>query len=1000
MSDFHFKNDDDCSKKLDERKKSLVNSITSNSVGYDYCIIALTGDITFSCNNDDYAFAYDYLKEIKESVKKFYKKVYIYSVPGNHDCLISDKTSSVRGALIDNMKQKKEYDIEIAKAITEVQSNYFDNFDNKIASGNWIDRMICNEEITFESNSVNIIGLNTAWLSRIKDKKDYYYPTELIPDKSTSDFVITLMHHPFHWYDDSCFHKMKSKIELISNIIFTGHDHTAKASGIVSNEANYSFFNGGIFYKEGSPLSTFTIYSIDFKRSLISGNEFSLKDGLYHSNEIFSEKELLLNNNKKNILMFSQDYLNKIFDIGLNISHSHKENLMVEDIFVWPSVNTLEISKSNSEKLVQNIISHIKTEKKIVFAGQESIGKTTMAKMIINDLYKDNIYAIMPDFTEVTEFSEKVIRKIIDSQIERQFGKDKEDLFFSGTSITRRCIIIDDLHLINMNEKSMDSFINMLEDLFGFVLLFINSSTDYFYFEPTYVRVMEYNLCEINEFSNEQINEIVEKWILAGRETEISDKEFVRESDSAFKTIYSLMGTKNIMSRNPLNILLILNQWQVNENFDTSKSAYAELCSSLINLNMQKLCGGNNNQIKKLDAILTKLSSYLYFNKNKVNDFSYDDFNEVCDEYKKDKFILQNNDDAMSLLIAGKFLSINNGGYKFRDKSVMYHYMAKYLSQNLSSQKEIIKHMVNHAYSEYNANILLFLSSVSNEKYILDCLLEKVNEFLQMEEEFDFNNEEFKKRNQELTALSLTDDISPKEARRESVKKLDNKKQNATYEDDEVKDDDINDLMSINCIVRCIQIVGQLVKNGFHNMNGYEKVNIIDNCYSLSLRTVRMILKSIDATSDEICNKMYQNVQENEAKSFEEYKIMFDEFTIHIKKKITLNILMHTSHSTGSSELKLVYNELRKKNESLGYRFLGIITDVCILNKVDESILVKFYNDLKERKLIFVCDMMRIVVRTYLYLNDCDYRKRQRICASLEIAYEPKRLLIDKKTRI
>lgn len=133
----------------------------------------------------------------------------------------------------------------------------------------------------------------------------------------------------------------------------------------------------------------------------------------------------------------------------LTNAHSEKERVLLDDIFMPPDLdkfnNLGEHEEISSEELFKNLLDY----PRIVIAGENQSGKTSLCKVMFKELRKRN-------FVPIYISDEKdLFRGRIENKISDSFHKQYDDDAFDINEIDKERIIpiIDDFHFAKNKEK-------------------------------------------------------------------------------------------------------------------------------------------------------------------------------------------------------------------------------------------------------------------------------------------------------------------------------------------------------------------------------------------------------------------------------------------------------------------------------------------------------------------------------------------------------------------
>ena len=239
--------------------------------------IFFTGDIAYGQIGDkdgetldsQYAYAKNFLEEVRTTFGTGIHKEDIFIVPGNHDINIQKHDSSLVAWLKSNPLKNVIHD-KICKAddvwpkfmnkLTEYEKFLRDNGYNHLIEGNKDGIRHANRgiySIIRERHKIKIAitGLNSAWSSagegqgecgklRLGGEAQVGFFYNII---KKSDFCIALMHHPINWFASDENDSFEDTLVSRFNFFLHGHEHANKVHPI----DQYNRIGAGACYERG-----------------------------------------------------------------------------------------------------------------------------------------------------------------------------------------------------------------------------------------------------------------------------------------------------------------------------------------------------------------------------------------------------------------------------------------------------------------------------------------------------------------------------------------------------------------------------------------------------------------------------------------------------------------------------------------------------------------------------------------------------------------------------
>jgi len=125
LSDIHISASDD---PILERQARIVAAVRNLTQDLDLCVLALSGDITFSGTGDQFGLAANFLGDLRDLLGKALGgsvRVETVVIPGNHDCNFQ-MGGGVRDILIDRIATSGAQPIamDVACVCTEVLNEF------------------------------------------------------------------------------------------------------------------------------------------------------------------------------------------------------------------------------------------------------------------------------------------------------------------------------------------------------------------------------------------------------------------------------------------------------------------------------------------------------------------------------------------------------------------------------------------------------------------------------------------------------------------------------------------------------------------------------------------------------------------------------------------------------------------------------------------------------------------------------------------------------------
>lgn len=671
----------------------------------------------------------------------------------------------------------------------------------------------------------------------------------------------------------------------------------------------------------------------------------------------------------------------------LTNAHSEKERVLLDDIFMPPDLdkfnNLGEHEEISSEELFKNLLDY----PRIVIAGENQSGKTSLCKVMFKELRKRN-------FVPIYISDEKdLFRGRIENKISDSFHKQYDDDAFDINEIDKERIIpiIDDFHFAKNKEKHVKDLsvyprcILIVDDIFS-----LNIEDEKL--------LASFTRFKISEFKPTLRNELIKKWRRL-TDKEIRDIDY-RDIDRTTELIDSTLGEtigKKIMPAYPFFILSAIVTYEtlaIPLNQEITSQGYCYEAFIYFYLRKQ---GVRNDEIDTYMNFLTELAFYFY--KEKKYELFPDDFTSFMKLYLEkynlpidQKILLKN----LSLIVSTD--SFNN--YSFRYPYLYYFFVAKYLAENLENEgiKEEIEKIMNNLHVNENAYIAVFISHHSKNIGILDivernvrCLFDKYEPATLIKDEVKFFDEQVDK----IIEPSLPSvDTTPETERKKRLRTQDKleQSQNAEEQEDSDKEDSLG--RDLRRAIKTVEVMGTIIKNRAGSLEKTKLEEIFLDGMNLHLRILSSFFDLIkdkegqEAIIDFISVRLKKIIKESDEKkkelNREDLKKMARMIFWNLNFFIVYGLINKIVHSLGSDKLIKVEEEVCNEVGTpvsflVKHGILMWYNKNLQVNELAIRIKEKDFSKLAER-------VSKLMVVDYCSLHPIDYKDRQRIENKLRIS--------------
>jgi len=665
-------------------------------------------------------------------------------------------------------------------------------------------------------------------------------------------------------------------------------------------------------------------------------------------------------------------------------AHSQKERVLLDDIFVYPELDEYNELREYKRKIsTKELLESIADYPKIVIAGENQSGKTTLCKIIFNELRKINFVPIYicSKGNRLEGKKENIIAKAFKEQYE---GVDINEI-----SQERIVPIVDDFHYAKKKERHLNDF-----TIYSHCIILID---DVFSLNIKDEKLIEaFSYFKINELKSSLRYELIKKWVSL-REPEVHDLDY-KDIDQRIELIDSMLGKtigRGILPAYPFFILSGIFTYEtvaMRLNQEITSQGYCYQAFIYFYLRKQ---GVKNAEIDTYINFLTELAFYFY--KEKKYELSPNDFASFMNSYLgkynlpiKQEVLLKN----LSLIVSRD--SFNN--YSFRYPYIYYFFVAKYLAENIndSKVKKDIERTMNNLHVDENAYIAVFMIHHSKNVNILDelelnalCLFDRYKPATLTKDEVKFFDEQ---ANIIIKAVLPPASTTPENERIKVLKTQDEIEQSQSREEEAIEEDDAFG-RELRRAIRTVEVMGCVIKN---RAGSLEKKKIEEVFFEAMNIYLRILYSFFDIVKKEderkfIIDFILKRLEKINEEKKEEGKRLSEEKLKKISKIIFWNlnffvvygIIYKIVHSLGSDKLteiiKRICDECNTPAAFLIKHGILMWYDKSLqINELSGRIGKKDFSEIAKKVLEFM-------VVNHCAIHPVNYKDKQRIEAKLGI---------------
>lgn len=1050
FSDIHIKNNS--KNYILEKKEALIKAIKPRINEADDIYIIISGDTAFSGDSKEYEIALDFFTEIVSRVTST-KNIDLISVAGNHDCEFGAMDEEIREIVITNIKNEPDGTIEKLSKVV-LQENYTDF--SEVFQSDWENTDVVEENILSKvvklkvglNEFIKVNLFNTSWCSSLNENPgEMFMPSNMLShvvyDKDAI-LNLSLIHHPTHWLEPNNKREFDKILTDNSDMIISGHEHNNSIKTNVDSFGQTLYVEGSVLQENNDEkISGFNLINIDNSKQKLEvkltqlnwdnkSQMYVISDSSITELETKVKRVNNINVGESSLFINTEKFYGFLNDVGAPIKHPRISNLTFEDLYVYPSFRKHVLEKKKYEKLESEILlSEISKKSGVWFIeGENESGKTSFLKAVNKYMLNNEI---VPLYLEGELIKNKNSLDKIDKVLEliyvSQFVGNNFERFIQLDK-HKKILLIDNWEKVNLNKVGKKELLSVLSKKFDKIIIMAeatpsNMSDIIGIGEETKLLI---SFCEIEKFGYQKREELIEKWIRIGNEYQLEEYEVAVEVDKYANQISEVIG-KSYVPQMPIYILIILQSMAFDRDLtefnNQSNGYYYELLLKQMLVDI----GINNNEIATIHNYLSHLAYRIFIHPRKS--LSLSEWREFHSTYIRlydlDPVHTEFNVYKEKLFKSRMLRIFFNDRVSFNYNYGLYFFTAQYLSDNIAEKtiKKIILDLIDEINIELNSNVLIFLSHISKDDFILNSLIEVANKTLneipelRLEEDIDSLNSLMK---EELPQLIFVE-TNIKETRKqfnelrdevevESKHYLEDVTENNSQEFELIESEDNKDLIDVkkesdvaidnleksekliemDKAQRISEVIGQILKNYSGSILGETKQLLLDSAYAVSLRAGNNLVNIIKDEKEDLVSFISDMLMEqNSFKSNDKLKVEEEarKFLFQFVEMVCISIIEKSVKDTGSRALKMTYEKIENTDIST-MRKLIISTSYLEAMYVNPTTgyIQETYRELKNNPI--AKSILARTVQKSLYLIDRPLSERQKIASTYGIMYDSK----------
>ncbi len=1021
LSDIHITSEDDV---IADRFPQIVNAVKNLDFTLDMCIVISTGDIAYSGTDDQYIAAWGVFEKFENLLScslssgisdSAHVPVHFVFVPGNHDCDLTTSSGIRQFAIASILKDAaKVMDSDIVQACTHVQTAFFDFIDTIEPSPRQPSSQAHDVRLGYEyhfsakGELIRVSCYNTAWLSEVDEIQGrLFFPSDAVnSDSSDSVLAIAVFHHPYNWLESNNARSFRNRIESVSDLVLTGHEHASSRRMQKDHQARTNIYvEGGVLQDSTNPsISEFNAFVYDTSARQAKYGNYKWKSGAYVLTEVSSLGDeggglgwVPYTPNTHKLLGFHQlssamrEYLS---DPGAGLQQRDRGSLSLEDVFVYPDLVEVatHVDRFNQRVSGEQLQQMLESTPRMMITGDMESGKTSLAKKLFLDLMDQDVVPVWVPVSQRPPRGDKVYG-YIESMFCNQYDASLLEEYRRSDK-SKRAVIIDDYHKLAMTSKERHQFLSDVSKAAKYLIVFSHDLTADLeeLANPGGLsgQSSEFIHYRIQPLGYMGRNGLVERWMLLGGSMNPTSSAFATQRERTTRMLNTLIG-KNYVPSYPVYILSVLQALDSATPIDISASTHGYFYELFIRSTLAR--GRTKTDFDVIVSYLSFLAYQIY--SKELRGISEAEFRDIHRLYENEYDIERSFDTMKGQLLEQAVLIVTDEKFGFRYNYLYNYFVASYLKNHLyeGSVQAILKDIARSVYLEGNANILLFLAHLTRDPIVINELLSASRDLYSgyapaaLEEDIEFlkplwsgfpevaYEEGDPNENREAVLAEMDRNSSPSTGQSDSL----------SGEDEAVVDAD-DPVVRLVTALRHLEILGQVVKNFPGSLEASTKLTIARECFQLGLRSLSAVFELLEAEQSEIVDQMSYEIQaQNPEMTVLQARQRASENVAGIAHSLCYGMIVHVTKAVGARDLFNTYTKLLSETRTPAFELINAGL------KMDNSgdFPDKLVKDVAERfdKALLPLSVLRHLVASHFHLFPVNFKIKQSVSGAIGLKY-------------
>jgi hypothetical protein len=1008
-----------------DRATAIANAAHSVMPDANAVVFALVGDLAQKGTKEEYELMRNFLSALISSYRArnpALAEAIVAAVPGNHDCFLAEDQTA-RDAIIKSLTRENITKSSMFSTLVHPQRHFFEFVDSGLGCrvihpGR---EAVASQTVEHGDGLFDIVCINTALCSRVHESPGTLHLPPLNPPAGRNRPVepsasIVLAHHPLHWLTPESCHDLRDFVIARNAILLTGHEHQPDLWTAGQSQRLAQLVEGGVLQQALHPsTSSFHTLSLDTASGELFERTFEWSHNVYvggNPRQLAWSRPAGPPRSVK--LSLSSKHAEFLEDLGGVVTHPERDTLRLSDIFLLPHLKyysaSLRKSKSSSVIKSDRVFGALLEHQLAQITGGSRTGKTALAKRLFHALWAAGKLPLFVSGDALRSTSaNKIQEKLADAVVQNYRVNHPDEYFASEHELV---LIVDDFDRAGGSSRGQDAVLGYLRSMFKHVVVFDRNRPDLDEFVAQGAlleNIKDLAQFEILPFGSAMREEFVEKWVLLGKTAVDPEPEVRAQVLETTSLVETLLG-RDLVPRTPFYLLCVLSSLQQVSQPAADLGSLGYLYELMIRNSLAKATR-RTDLMQTLDGFLSDLAFSMYASQSYV--VTRDGFKARCDDYAARCLIDLNDREAEDVLRKAMIISADGGRVFFRYKYLYYFFVAKYMSQRLSTfdMQQQVRQLSKDLHRTESAYVLQFLCHCTSDPIIIECMTERAAELftdsaeVNLETDCKFLNELYKPP----TMLSLGP-TNASENRKRLLEAHDAEEhQRATGAlsggsepemgnhlapplEDSSGDRAAEFRRVLVASFKTMEIAGQILRN-HPTITGADKIRLIKACTSLSRRMIMSMFNEMKENASVIMDALQRVLKERDRDidAVKANKIASLVFQQHIEGLVIGIVASYAKHF-GIPGLAPAFRRLRSEVPGQTIQLFDLAVQLENPREFPEVALKDVDKAFSGNLFVWSCVQDMVFLYYYLFAAP-DRAQKQRVCSAFKIDFQSPSLL-------